>query len=469
MFLSITSTWQPATDLGYLLGKNPARAQTFEQGFGSVHVFWAEASTERATAVLALDIDAVDLVRRSKNDRAGPGSFPLQQYVNDRPYVASSFLSVAIAQVYRSALAGKCKERPELVEQAMPLVAKMPALPCRGGTPFLRGLFKPLGYEISAERLPLDPRQADWGESRYYSVTLSAEICLRDLVRHLYVLIPVLDDDKHYWVGQQEVDKLLEKGKGWLGDHPLRDQIVDRYLKRQKSLKQDALARLATADGETQVREEDQNEEEARVERKIRLNDVRLSNVADRVRESGARSVVDLGCGEGKLLRLFLANRKLSEIVGLDVSHRALELASRRLRLETASEHVRKRLRLLHGSLLYRDRRIEGFDAATAVEVIEHLDPSRLLAFERVVFECARPQMVIVTTPNIEFNVRFESLVAGKFRHQDHRFEWTRAEFRAWAEGLCERFSYDVVFEPVGEDDPDVGPPTQMGVFTRRG
>jgi 3' terminal RNA ribose 2'-O-methyltransferase Hen1 len=128
----------------------------------------------------------------------------------------------------------------------------------------------------------------------------------------------------------------------------------------------------------------------------------------------------------------------------------------------------RERIELIHGSLMYRDQRLAGFDAAAVVEVIEHLDPPRLAAFERVAFEFARPGTVVLTTPNAEYNVKWPSLPAGRFRHRDHRFEWTREQFEGWATGIAERFGYAVRFVPVGPVDAAVGAPSQMGVFTRR-
>jgi 3' terminal RNA ribose 2'-O-methyltransferase Hen1 len=233
----------------------------------------------------------------------------------------------------------------------------------------------------------------------------------------------------------------------------------------------DAVARLVSEEAPDEEQSEPtvRDAEEGALERPIRLNDERLATVLGALRVSGAASVLDLGCGEGRLLRLLLADRQFTRIVGMDVSHRALEIASDRLKLERMSPIQRDRIQLLHGSLMYRDQRLAGFDAAAVVEVIEHLDPPRLAAFERVVFEFARPGTVIVTTPNAEFNVRWESLPAGRFRHRDHRFEWTRAQFQEWARGIAERFGYDVRFAPVGTVDADVGSPTQMGVFTRRG
>jgi 3' terminal RNA ribose 2'-O-methyltransferase Hen1 len=464
MLLTLTTTHTPATDLGYLLAKHPARLQSFKLSFGTAHVFYPEASEERCTAALLLDVDPVALSRR----RDGAGGAPLEPYVNDRPYVASSFLSVAISQVFRSALAGRSSERPELVETPVPLRAHLPALPCRKGEGFLRRLFEPLGYTVEATRHSLDPRFPDWGESQYFGVSIEATVRLRDLLGHLYVLVPVLDDRKHYWVGEDELEKLLRHGEGWLAAHPDREAIATGYLKHRRSLAREALARL-TVDVQPDPEEVDAagDVEETAVEAPMRLNDQRLAAVVDALKESGAKRVLDLGCGAGNLLRALLRERQFEEIVGVDVSHRALEVARERLRLDNLPDRQRERIKLLHGSLTYRDGRLEGYDAAAVVEVIEHLDPPRLDAFARAVFEHARPGTVVLTTPNAEYNATWTSLPAGRFRHRDHRFEWTRAEFRGWAEEMAGRFGYTVSIRPVGPEDPTLGPPTQLGVFSR--
>ena len=350
MLLSITTTHRPASDLGYLLHKHPGKVQSFDLSFGRAHAYYPEVGDDRCTACLLLDVDAVGLVRGRNPDQ----DFLLAQYVNDRPYVASSFLSVAISQVFGSALNGKCKDRPELVTTPIPLEARLDVLPVRGGEHFLRAVFEPLGYQVEATRAPLDERFPEWGDSPYFSVTLRHTVTLADLLSHLYVLVPVFDAKKHYFIG-------------------------------------------------------------------------------------------------------------------VDVSVRTLEIAARRLKLERLPDRQAERVKLIHGSLMYRDQRLAGFDAAAVVEVIEHLDPPRLAAFERVVFEFARPGTVVLTTPNKEFNVTWETLPAGTFRHHDHRFEWTRAEFQAWANGVATRFGYAVRFLPVGPEHPEFGPPTQMAVFRRTG
>jgi 3' terminal RNA ribose 2'-O-methyltransferase Hen1 len=194
MLLTITRDKAPATDLGWLLHKHPDRLQRFDLAFGEAVVFYPEVSDERCTAALLLRVDPIGLVRRRKGSGGG---FALEQYVNDRPYAASSFLSVAISRVYGTALAGRCAQRPELVEQVQPLRARLAAVPSRGGPGVIARLFEPLGYAVEARRHPLDESFPEWGESPYHTVVLEAETTVKDLLSHLYVLVPVLDDDKH--------------------------------------------------------------------------------------------------------------------------------------------------------------------------------------------------------------------------------------------------------------------------------
>ncbi len=465
MLLSISTTHQPAADLGYLLHKHPERFQSFDLSFGKAHVFYPQADAERCVACLLLDVDPIGMVRGKRGEQR----FLLDHYVNDRSYAASSLLSVAISQVYGSALQGRCKERPELAAAPLPLSARLDVLPVRGGEDFLRRTFGPLGYEVEASRHPLDERFPDWGESPYYSVTIRGTKRLCELLSHLYVLIPVFDNQKHYFVGQDEMEKLLAKGEGWLSQHPEKEEITRRYLRFQPSLYRQALARLVEeeepAEGEEEERPADKLE--LALEKPLSLNEQRLGAVVAAIRASRAQRVVDLGCGEGKLLRMLMKDRQFEEIVGVDVSIRALEAAARRLKPERLPEKQAARLRLLHGSLLYRDQRLAGFDAAAVVEVIEHFDPPRLAAFERTLFEFARPKTVVLTTPNREYNVMWENLRAGQFRHGDHRFEWSRQEFQRWAVGIASRYGYGVRFLPVGPENETVGSPTQMGVFER--
>lgn len=469
MLLEISTTHTPAGDLGYLLHKHPGKVQSFSLAFGKAHVFYPEVTDGRCTAALLIEVDPVALVRGNGRERT------LDQYVNDRPYVASSMLSVAIAQVFGTALAGNCKDRPELAETAIPLTARIASIPCRGGEELLRQLFEPLGYAVTVKSHPLDERSPDWGASSLFTVEIGGTHRLTDLLSHLYVLIPVLDNEKHYWVGDEEVAKLLRHGEGWLAAHPLRELIATRYLKYRRNLADEALKQLREQDGEGPEEIEADSPEDPREEageRKLSLHQQRHGVVLSVLQAKGAKRVVDLGCGEGKLVRELLKHKGFERIVGMDVAHRTLEIAADRLRLEQLPPMVRQRVELIHGSLMYCDKRLKGYDAAVLCEVIEHMDEPRLSAMERAVFGAAKPTVVIVTTPNSEYNVMWETLAAGSMRHRDHRFEWTREQFRVWSAAVCARYGYSCEFRGVGEggvtpEGKDVGAPTQMGVFTR--
>ncbi|HET9945989.1 MAG TPA: 3' terminal RNA ribose 2'-O-methyltransferase Hen1 [Actinomycetes bacterium] len=468
MLLTVTTTATPASDLGFLLHKHPGRAQAFEVSTGTAHVFYPEATEARCTAALLLEVDPVGLVR-GRQTRASQG-FSLGQYVNDRPYAASSLLAVALARVFKTAMSGRCDARPELAATALPLELRVPAMPCRGGATMATRLFGPLGWTVTARAIPLDPTMPSWGDSPYVDLRLTGVVRLADALNHLYVLLPVLDDAKHYWVGPEEVDKLVRAGAGWLAEHPEKDLVTRRYLAYRGSLTRTALARLAEVDDLEPERLDDAvgapghdpDDHPAPP-----LHEQRRGAVLAALRAEGARRVGDLGCGEGALTAALLDDPAFTEVVATDVSVRALEVAARRLRLDQMPERKRARLQIFQSSLTYRDERLAGLDALVLMEVVEHVDPSRLGAFARVVFGAAAPDSVVVTTPNAEHNVRFENLAAGGLRHRDHRFEWTRAEFARWADDVAAEFGYDVRFLPVGADDPEVGPPTQMAVFRR--
>jgi 3' terminal RNA ribose 2'-O-methyltransferase Hen1 len=453
MLFSVTYATPDARDLGYLLHKNPDRPQKFELGFGKAYVFYPEAEEKQCTATLLLDIDPLDLARGKLGSKEG-GLF---DYVNDRPYVSSSFMSVAISRVYGTAMAGRCRSRQELADSPLDLSATVVMLPCRGDTAMLDRVFAPLGYAVEYTTEVLDEKYPDWGASRCVNLTLRGRVRLKDLLVHLYVLIPVFDSRKHYWIGKDEVDKLLRVGGGWLELHPEKEFIVSRYFGGRRGLVRIALERLD--DGESGATEEAEETEE-----KPGQNKRRLSAVASALR--GCESVIDMGCGQGNLLRLLLKEESFTKIAGTDVSPSALERAKRKLNLDNLPNVLKNRVTLFQSSLTYEDERHAGYDAAAVVEVVEHLDPGRLAAFERVLFARARPRKVVLTTPNIEYNENYKNLPKDKLRHDDHRFEWTREQFHCWADGVAERRGYSVVYSEIGDEDEERGAPTEMGVFT---
>jgi 3' terminal RNA ribose 2'-O-methyltransferase hen1 len=479
MLLTITAEGENAAALSFLLHKHPDKLQQVELSVGAAYIFYPECEKEKVTAALLLDIDPIGMVRNAKNF-AGK-DFLLGQYVNDRPYVASSFMSSAISKAFSSAMNGSCKEHPEFIDMPLALTAKISVLPApRGGELLIKRLFEPLGYTVEAERHLLDTQFSEWGYGKYFTLTLKNTLALKDLLSHLYVLIPVLDNEKHYFITQNEVEKLLQKGKGWLEQHPEREIIVSRYLINLKSLVRSAFEVLqAVEDGIIPDTDNEAEQDElTKIEdtaaahtqlqkvKKERLHDIRLKLVAEKLKQSGAASVIDLGCGDGKLLRLLLKEKQFTRIAGTDVSYSELEKSQDKLHWNEMPEKQRERLSLFQSSLTYRDKRFSGFDAAAVVEVIEHLDPNRLPALGKSLFTYAKPQTIVLTTPNREYNVRYENLSAGKVRHSDHRFEWTRSEFEAWAERVARENNYTVAFFPVGEEEENIGAPSQMAVFT---
>lgn len=471
MLLTISTTQAPATDLGYLLHKHPDRVQSFGLSMGTAHVFYPDRTPERCTATLLVEVDPIDLVR-GRHGPAGEG-FALGQYVNDRPYAASSMLALALKAVFGTAMTGRCPSRPELAATPIPLQIDVLALPCRGGIALVRTMFEPLGWTVEATVEDLDPEFPDWGPSGYATVRLTGEIRLAEALNHLYVLLPVLDDAKHYWVGIDEVDKLIRAGTGWLAGHPEKTLIAQRYLAHRRDLTGDALDRLAELDDTSNTDAGGQDVEASGVydppppARETPLAELRRQAVLAALRGIEARRVGDFGCGEATLVRELLADRTIERVVAVDVSTRTLQRAAKRLQLDKMIDAQRDRISMFQSALTYTDDRLTGLDAAVLMEVIEHVDPPRLEALARSVFGSAAPGFVLITTPNAEYNVRFPAPPDGTFRHRDHRFEFSRAEFRAWAEQVAGSYGYSVAFTPIGPDDPEVGPPTQLAVFTR--
>ncbi len=460
--LTVSTTHRPATDLGYLLHKHPERVQEFKQSFGTAVVFYPEASEERCTVALVLDVDAVQLARSRRNTP----DFSLAQYVNDRPYAASSLLGVALADVFSTARSGRCRSRQELADSAIPLEISIPVLPCRGGPQVAHRLFEPLGWTVEADPIALDDTFPGWGDSRYVRLRLTGTVRLADALSQLHVLLPVLDESKHYWQGPDEVDKLMHSGQGWLAAHPEADLITRRYLHRTGGLARVALTRLAElGDGPDLdvAADEEVRQPEAK---RLPLNAQRHDAVLAVLHELGAQSVIDLGCGPGAFLDRLMKS-SFARIAGSDVSTRSLQQAAKRLHVEQMGERQSERIELFQGALTYEDDRYVGFDAAVLMEVIEHVDLSRLEALERVVFGGARPGAVVVTTPNSEYNVRYEGLEG--MRHPDHRFEWTRAEFADWSELVATTYGYAVERRGIGDVDPELGTPTQMAIFRKAG
>ena len=402
MLLTITYEGKNTQELGFLLHKNPERAQQFELSFGKAYVFYPEVSDARTTAALLLDIDPLDLARGKTGSKDG-GLF---DYVNDRPYASTSFMSTAIIRVFSTAVSGRCDKRPELVKTPLQLTARLASLKDSGDEKLAKELFEPLGYTVKTERTILDDSFPEWGGSPYIGLEISGTVRLSELLNHLYVLIPVFDKQKHYYTSEDEINKLLDHGEGWLSDHPYKEKITRRYFDQRRSYARKALDVLLENDITEDSRENAAEEKTAHTP----LNTLRMETVKNAVLASGASTVIDLGCGECRLTSLLLNEQQIKKITACDVMVSTLEKAAQKLHLDRMQPYRRDKLTLMQASLTYRDRRFEGFDCACVIEVIEHIEPARIPAFERSVFEFAAPKTVILTTPNREYNA-----YAGKY------------------------------------------------------
>ena len=458
MLLSITTTHQPATDLGHLLHKHPDRLQSFPMNFGPLsggrsHVFYSEATPQICTAVLLLEVDPI-----GRSASAFAKESVLNQTINDRPYIASSFLSLAVLKVFKTAMLGRSTGRPDLAKAAIPLTVNIPVLPCRGGEALLQQLFEPLGYEVAGQLLS--------EKTLYLSATLRNTVRLADLLSHLCVLVAALDDEKHDWLSDDEIDKILQQGAQWIDDHPLKTTILQRYEKLGSRYADTAIARLEEDDSfDMEAAQSERTWKAIAAKKPNNLNQQRLTAVIQALEQQNAKHVVDLGCGEGELLQRLSEEDSVETIVGVDVSSSALALAQKRLNISELGEQI-SCVQLMRGSVVYQDRRLQGCDAVTVIEVIEHIDSDRLPSFEQATFGFLQPKTVVVTTPNVEYNILYP-MPADALRDLDHRFEWTRQAFQAWAEQVAKKYGYTVEFRLIGTEYLDLGAPTQMGIFCR--
>ncbi|MED5803035.1 3' terminal RNA ribose 2'-O-methyltransferase Hen1 [Gordonia sp. Z-3] len=442
MSIEVAGTVQlPATDLGFLLYKHPDRVQRFATSQGGATVFFPVASPELCSVVLHVDGAG------AKVDRAeGMG-----RYVNVVPFAASSRLVVVLGKVFGDALAGRCATRPELVDNRWPMTLTVPSVPT-GGRCSPAELFEPLGWTVQTSAQPLEPPQ--WGDSEFVTISLSGVHTVRDALRHLSVCLPVLAGAKHYFVDDAEVDKLQRLGDGWLDTHPRRDDIAAGYVKHVRSLTDEAVMRLA-GDVTTAQPADDAN---AVPERRASLARHRREWVVESLARAGARSVLDAGCGEGRLLAELVTALPGAQIAGVDVAPAMVDRARERLQRWRGTS-------VWQSSLMYTDPRCRGFDAVVLMEVIEHIEFDRLPTAMSSVFDEMAPRTVVITTPNHDHNEAYG--LAGQWRHPDHRFEFTRADFAQWCASVAEEYRYRVTIDGVGEPVEGLGAPTQCAVFTR--
>jgi 3' terminal RNA ribose 2'-O-methyltransferase Hen1 len=458
MLLTVSTTHRPATDLGFLLGRNTERCQSFPLPFGQAHVFYPVADVDRCTAALLLEFDPVRFVRDSRNRTNDAGT--LSGYVNDRPYVASSLMSIAMARAFAPGMSGESRDRPKLVDTPIDLEATLSVLRCREGAGFIKRIFEPLGYTVETTPIPFPPTFAGWGESPYHAVKITARTKLKDLVSQLYLLLPVLDDDENYEVGDEKLVKLIERREGWLRTHPERDRIAKRYTKPENRWVEHTVARVVAADTDDLAADDDEADRRQKAAETPDLEKLRTAAVMTALREASARRVADLACGTGTLMKALLPEPRFKQVIGIDASIRALDIARVRLAIEKLPPEGRERVGLHQGAPTYRDAKLAGLDAICLVDYLERIDRSKLPALERVVFEFAKPTTVVFTTANADHGTPRPA-------HSPHASEWTRTAFEEWATETASRFGYEVRFVAIGPKHEQQGSPSQMAVWTR--
>jgi 3'' terminal RNA ribose 2''-O-methyltransferase Hen1 len=446
VYLSIATTRPKAADLGFILYKHPDRVfrsdSSRNKNLKAVG-FYPEAGDERCEFVLLVEVDPVERVR----GLAWNGG--IAQYVEPLPFLASSYMSQAISLCLRSAMNGIVSSKDPSEDARLRAMAvehwplEIKVSPIRTSPALIERMFQPLGWEVTIDSMPLDVPGVE-RDNALHTVTLKGSSTVQDALTQLYVLLPALDPVRHYFYDEAEVAKLLEKSRNWLETHPARNLIVGRYLSKSRELREAAMS---------QFEEAVEAPQEAAIE--VSAHSARHMRIAEAVSAMGDVRIVDLGCGEGKLLsRLAFLPGKI-EIVGVEPSLRDLEKARKNLSRNPARQ-MDPRVKLRHGSIAYADDSLRNFDVAILSEVIEHIDPERLDHAERCVFGFMKPEVVIVTTPNAGFNTVF-GLSDGEFRHRDHRFEWSVDEATDWCRRVAATYGYEFEIDGAGGYDENVG------------
>ena len=446
MQLTIQATGDNAKVMSHLLSKNPANLYERNQKGHLVRFFYSKFTDQEVEATIFVTPDPIELVQSNSN------SYDITHYINDREFAVSSIFCSLIRSALGTALNGQPKEQyMEWVDHPFSLQFEFGPVVSTLTDQQLAELFEPLGFALAITRQEIDYsiRMKDESSARY--LTLRGTKTLHESLRQLFVLIPVLDNYKHYYIDEKEIEKLERYGEGWLENHPLRDFIYRKSL-RFKELYSQVESQKPAGEPEVQVK-------------KARLNELRYEKIAETVSQLKPESVVDFGSGEGKLSERLGLIAGVREILAVEPSQSAAVKAAARFHKAQENEHFTMP-KTLWGSLFYFDERLQGKDAIILCEVIEHIDEDRLPKAMDTILHAYRPGALIITTPNREYNDVYE--MEERFRHTDHRFEWTRAEFQQWCLERNNQEFYGLQFEGIGEEHDLQGHPTQMCIFTRK-
>ena len=421
MQLSIYSKTKEAKAISYLLAKNPNNVYERYSKNHAVRFVYHKMSDEELYATIFVTPDPLALVNHEK-------AYDITHYINDREFAVSTIFLSLIRSALGTALNGKPKEEYETyVQQPFPFTFEIGPVSTSMSDEDIYALWQPLGYDVSIQVIS--------NEKRARFLILTNTITLQQALQQIFILIPVMDDYKHYFIDEKEQERLERYGEGWLDTHPMRNIIYKRALRFRHLLN------------------------EAPKEKHTSLNTMRYEAIVNQVKQLQHSIVIDMGAGEGKLTEQLAQIKTIDKLYAVDPSNAALMKMTKRF--SDAEFSVTPTIQW--GSLYYEEDNFRKADVFILCEVIEHINEDRLPQLMHLITDTYAPKSIIITTPNAEYNRVYE---LQQMRHDDHRFEWTRAQFKAW----CSKVSpqYELHFEGIGVEHPAYGTPTQMCVMTRR-
>ncbi|MEK4148209.1 3' terminal RNA ribose 2'-O-methyltransferase Hen1 [Robertmurraya sp. FSL W8-0741] len=451
MQLTIRASGQDVQVLSYLLAKNPNHLYERQVNNHFVRMFFSKFSKEEVEVTFFVTPDPIELSRNNSE------RYEITSYINDREFVVSSIFCTFLRSALATALNGKPHEEYEhWVNHRFNLQFSFGPLSSQLSDNDIIELFAPMGYKttISAGEIDYHMNFKTKSSARY--ITVEGLTTLQMGLRQLFVLIPVLDNYKHYYIDDKEIEKLERYGEGWLDAHPQREFILRQALRFKD------LYSLVEKQTEKGSNNQDNNDEI----RTMRLNDLRYEKIIDSIRQIPFKdSIVDFGSGEGKLSVQLGFIEGVKEILAVEPSESASIKALKRYEKMARKENFLMPEQII-GSLFYFDERLKNKDIVILCEVIEHIDKHRLPKIMKTILNDYKPKVVMITTPNQEYNKVYK--MNEEYRHPDHRFEWTRDEFREWCEIQNGKNDYELTFDGIGEEHELYGTPTQMCLFMRK-
>jgi 3' terminal RNA ribose 2'-O-methyltransferase Hen1 len=446
MQLTIQASGDNVQAISYLLAKNPNNLYERNHKGHLVRLFYSKFTETELEVTIFVTPDPIEMVKNNSN------SYDITHYINDREFAVSSIFCSFIRSALGTALNGQPKEEHlKWVNHPFSFNFEFGPVVSSLSDEKLMNLFEPIGYEVTINRPEIEYSFPIKTKSSARYLSIKGMKTLQEGLRHLFVLIPVIDNYKHYFIDEKEIEKLERYGEGWLEQHPLRDLIYRQALRFK----------------EIYSLVENSSKDEKKVEpvKKVRLNELRYEKIVNAVSQMKPRSVVDFGSGEGKLSVQLGFVEGITEILAVEPSESAsLKALERFNKVKNKEKFVIPEL--LWGSLFYYDERLKDKDVIILCEVIEHIDETRLPKAMDTLLHDYQPGALIITTPNREYNELYD--MEEHLRHNDHRFEWTRAEFRQWCTERNYSNDYELLFDGIGEEHPSHGFPTQMCIFKRK-